>query len=77
MTKANKIYSIGVDIGGTKMSAVLFDGEKVLADYMLATPKDNLEHFMIMLKALVEPLEHDHKMLQIIFGRGQHIVGQN
>lgn len=38
------------------MSAVLFDGEKVAADYILATPKDNLEHFMIMLKALVEPL---------------------
>lgn len=38
------------------MSAVLFDGEKVIADYVLATPKDDLEHFMIMLKALVEPL---------------------
>ncbi|MFA6306502.1 MAG: ROK family protein [Patescibacteria group bacterium] len=56
MTKSIKNYTIGVDIGGTKMSAVLFDGEKVIADYVLATPKDDLEHFMIMLKALVEPL---------------------
>ena len=61
MNKSNKNHVIGVDIGGTKMSAVLFDGEKVLADYMLATPKDNLEHFMIMLKALVEPLEQKAK----------------
>lgn len=51
-----KKYSIGVDIGGTNMRAVLFDGEKVIADYMLATPKDDLEHFLIILKALVDPL---------------------
>lgn len=38
------------------MSAVLFDGERVTADYVLATPKDDLEHFLIMLKALLEPL---------------------
>ncbi len=56
MDKPTKSYIIGVDIGGTKMSAVLFDGQKVVADYVLATPKDDLEHFMIMLKALVEPL---------------------
>lgn len=56
MTKPNKQYTIGVDIGGTKMSAVLFDGENATADYTLATPKDDLEHFMIMLKALIEPL---------------------
>lgn len=56
MIKQNKHYAIGVDIGGTKMSAALFDGQKVIADYILATPKDDLEHFMIMLKALIEPL---------------------
>ena len=36
MNKSNKNHVIGVDIGGTKMSAVLFDGEKVLADYIKA-----------------------------------------
>jgi glucokinase len=61
MTKFEKNYTIGVDVGGTKMSAVLFDGEKVIADYVLATPKDNLEHFMIMLRALIEPLEDKAK----------------
>jgi len=57
MNKLTKQYAIGIDIGGTKMSAVLFDGKNVVADYLLATPKDDLEHFMIMLKALVEPLQ--------------------
>jgi len=56
MVKEEKKYYIGVDIGGTKMSAVLFDGREVAADYALATPKEDLEHFMIMLKALIEPL---------------------
>ena len=51
-----KPYTIGVDIGGTNMKAVLFDGEKVIADYLLATPKDSLNHFSIMLSALIEPL---------------------
>ena len=55
MTEAKK-YTIGVDIGGTNMKAVLWDGEKVLEDYTLATPKDNLEHFFIMLNALIDPL---------------------
>ncbi|MDD5032049.1 MAG: ROK family protein [Patescibacteria group bacterium] len=55
MEKMEKSYTIGVDIGGTNMKAVLFDGEKVVTDYLLATPKDNLNHFSIMLYALIEP----------------------
>lgn len=49
-------YAIGIDIGGTKMYAVLFNGEKIIADCKLATPKDSLENFFVMLKALVDPL---------------------
>lgn len=56
MAKTDKQYAIGVDIGGTNMKAILFDGEKIIMDYKLATPKDTLEHFMIMLNALIEPL---------------------
>jgi glucokinase len=56
MAKTKKQYSIGIDIGGTKMNAVLFDGKNIIADYLLATPRDSLDHFMVMLKALVEPL---------------------
>lgn len=59
MSEENKQnYSIGVDIGGTKMSAVLFDLEKkeIVSDYKLATPKDSLDKFLVMLYALVDPL---------------------
>jgi len=56
MKKEEKIYSIGIDIGGTKIAGVLFDSEKVIADYTLATPQDNFEHFLIMLNAVAEPL---------------------
>lgn len=76
MIKPTKIYSIGVDIGGTKMSAVLYDGEKVVTDYILATPKDNLEHFLIMLKALVEPLQDRAKKDNLVIkGIGVGIPG--
>ena len=59
MPEEKKIqYSIGVDIGGTKMSAVLFDlvKKEVAADYKLATPKNSLEKFLVMLQALIDPL---------------------
>lgn len=72
---ANK-FSIGIDIGGTSMKAVLFDGEKILADYILATPKDNLEHFIIMLTALINPLlEKAHKEKIKIQGVGFALPG--
>lgn len=58
------------------MSAILFDGKNVMADYILATPKDNLEHFMIMLKALIEPLLDKAKADSgIIKGMGVGIAG--
>lgn len=52
----NKNYTIGIDIGGTKMRAILFNGKKVVTDYTLVTPKDNLRHFFIMIGVLLEPL---------------------
>lgn len=52
----NKQYTIGIDIGGSKMSAVLFDGVKVLADFTLATPHDTVSHVVIMIEALIDPL---------------------
>ncbi len=58
------------------MSAVLFDGAKVIADYSLATPKDSLEHFLIMLKALVEPLLDKAKKAKAeVKGLGLGIAG--
>ncbi len=73
---SKKTYTIGVDIGGTKMLAVLFDGEKVIEDYILATPKDNVEHFLIMLNALIKPLEERALRDKIkIKGMGLGIAG--
>lgn len=53
-----KEYSIGIDIGGTKMLAILFDidAKEPIADYKLATPNDSLDKFLVMLWALVDPL---------------------
>jgi len=76
MAKNKKQYTIGIDIGGTSMKAILFDGEKILADYSLGTPRDNLDHFMIMLQALVEPLQEKADELKIkIEGVGLGVAG--
>lgn len=75
MTK-EKIHSIGVDIGGTKMAGVLFDGTRVLADYSLATPKDDLASFINVLVALIEPLKERAKKGKFkIKGVGLGIAG--
>lgn len=74
----NKIkqYAIGIDIGGTNMKAVLFDGAKAIMDYKLATPKDTLEHFFIMINALIEPLLDQTKKDKIkIKGIGLSLAG--
>lgn len=56
MTEENQYY-LGVDIGATNLKAVLLDENlKEVESYDLATPKDNVEHFLIMLQALVDPL---------------------
>lgn len=47
------------------MSAVLYDGENVLADFSLGTPKDTIEHLMIMIKALIEPLQEKADELKV------------
>ncbi|MFH1822344.1 MAG: ROK family protein, partial [Patescibacteria group bacterium] len=76
MLKNNKKHTIGVDIGGTNMKAVLFDGQKVIADYSLATPKENLNQLLTMLKALIDPLLEKAKKEKIkIEGLGLSIAG--
>lgn len=72
----NKTYVIGIDVGGTKISGILFDGKNVLADYVLGTPKDDFNHFMIMLGAVVEPLlEAARKNKKKVAGIGLGIAG--
>lgn len=72
----SKEYKIGIDVGGTKMAAILFAGNRVVSDYVLATPKDSLDHFLVMLKALVEPLEERAKLDKAkIVGVGMGVAG--
>ncbi len=72
----NNHVAIGVDIGGTNMKAVLLKDGKVLADYALATPKDSLNHFLIMVKALVDPLLTKAKQEKLkVEGLGFGIAG--
>ena len=61
MVNNKKKYSIGLDIGGTKMLGVLWDGDKVVAEYQLATPRESLDKFLVMVNALVEPLAKEVK----------------
>jgi len=56
MNDVIKRYSIGIDIGGTKIKAVLFDGKNVMANSVVVTPKNNLEEFFIVIGDLVNPL---------------------
>jgi len=53
----NKNFYIGVDVGGTKIASVLLNEKhKVIEHLTLATPKDSLEHFLIMVNAAIDPL---------------------
>lgn len=53
----NKKYYIGIDVGGTKIASVLLNEKhKVIEHLTLATPKDSLEHFLIMVSAAIDPL---------------------
>ncbi len=50
------VYQLGIDIGGTKIAAVLLRKGKTIESSVLATPKDSLEHFLIMVQAVIDPL---------------------
>lgn len=58
MAKLNKIdknyprYIIGFDIGGSKITGIVFDGRKIVKDLTVATPK-NLKGFTKQMKQLV------------------------
>lgn len=75
-TIQQKQYSIGLDVGGTKIAAVLYDGEKVVADDVLATPTDNLSHLLVMMTAVINPLlEKAREMKVKISGIGLSVAG--
>jgi len=73
---SSKNYTIGIDIGGTDMKAVLFDGEKVIENSVLGTPKTSVDHLLVMAMALVNPLLEKAKENKIkIKGMGLSIAG--
>lgn len=58
------------------MSAVLLAGDKVIGEYVLATPTDDLNKFLVMLSALVDPLiEQAKKSKAKILGIGVGVPG--
>jgi glucokinase len=77
MLRTTKVdYRIGVDVGGTKMSAVLLNGERVIGEYALATPTDDFNKFLVMIGALLEPLFEQAKRDKVkIAGIGLGIPG--
>jgi predicted NBD/HSP70 family sugar kinase len=76
MVSQIKKYTIGVDVGGTKMSGILYDGENIVADDLLATPKDSYDHFVVMLQALIDPLIEKARTNKVkISGVGLGVAG--
>jgi len=74
MNKKN--YTIGIDIGGTDIKAVLFDGEKIIESSVLGTPKNSLDHLLVMLKATTAPLFEKAKESKLrIKGIGLSVAG--
>jgi glucokinase len=74
----NKTYTIGIDAGGTNIKAILYDPlkDKIIENDSLATPKDSSDHFIIMLKALIDPLmEKAKKEEALIKGIGIGVAG--
>jgi len=72
----NSGYRLGLDIGGTKMCAVLLNGEHLVEHYRLSTPKEGPRHFWIMAVAVLKPLlERAKKDGKNIIGLGLGIAG--
>lgn len=54
-------YTIGLDVGGTKITGILFDGKKVVRELTVVTPK-SLAQFKKSLSKLVEFLAFNHRV---------------
>lgn len=55
------LLRIGVDLGGTKISAIVFDtADQVLAHCRIPTPRDDYHAVIAAITGLVNQLEHEH-----------------
>ncbi len=58
---------IGLDVGGTKISGVVFDGKKILKTITIGTPK-SLPGFKVITKKIVEYLANGEKIISLGVG---------
>lgn len=70
----NKKYIIGVDIGGSKINAIVFNDGKVLKSAKILTPKKSRKEFLKELEALIAKLILDINKKEIS-GIGCGIAG--
>lgn len=55
----NKNYIVGIDIGGSKINAIVFNDSKVLKNVKISTPKKSRAYFLEELEVLVRKLISD------------------
>lgn len=70
----NKKYIIGIDIGGSKINAIVFNDGKVLKSAKIPTPKKSQKEFLEKLEALVRKLISDINNKEIL-GIGCGVAG--
>ena len=70
----NKKYVIGIDIGGSKINAIVFNDGKILKSAKILTPKKSRKEFLEKLEALVRKLVSDINNKKIL-GIGCGVAG--
>jgi len=70
----NKKYIIGVDIGGSKINTVIFNGSQIFKSAKIPTPKNNRKEFLEKLEILIKKLVSDIGKKEI-YGIGCGIAG--
>lgn len=70
----NKNYIIGIDIGGSKINAVIFNDGEVLKSAKISTPLKSRKEFLEKLEALVSKLISDINSKEIL-GIGCGVAG--
>lgn len=70
------MHKLGVDVGGTKIRAVLWSGKKIVAVFSAKTPKTKRE-FIEVLKTAIKKLTENNKEIKIIDVGAAGIIRNN
>lgn len=70
------MYKIGIDIGGTKIEAILWDGKKIREIFSAKTPKTKKE-FIAILKTVIKNFFKNNKKISGIGIGAAGIIGRN